>query len=164
VFEQAIADAQAILNNEDSTAEEVAKAVDDLNQAIKEFDSFIVDYTVDKTALKKAIDEYTAIADSAEVGTEIGQTTQENIDALKSAINVAQQAMDGVSDTLNYDKQEDYEADVKIIADALQALEEAKAQYDENVVSSASFAKDKVAMYETAASLFLENIRKKINI
>ena len=163
-FEQAIADAQAVLNNEDSTAEDVAKAVEDLNKAIEEFDSFIVDYTVDKTALRKAIDEYTAIANSAVVGTEIGQTTQENIDALKSAISVAQQAMDGVSDTLNYDKKEDYEADVKIIADALQALEEAKAQYDENVVSSASFAKDKVAMYETAASLFLENIRKKINI
>ena len=164
VFEQAIADAQAVLDNEDATSEDVAKAVEDLNEAIGEFDSFIVDYTVDKTAFKKAIDEYTAVADSAVVGTEIGQTTQENIDALKSAINVAQQAMDGVSDTLNYDKQEDYEADVKTIADALQALEEAKAQYDENVVSSASFARDKVAMYETAASLFLENIRKKINI
>ena len=163
-FNQAIAKAQEVADDDDATTAKVNKAVEALNKAKEEFDSFIVDYTVDKTALAKAISDYTAVVETATVGSNVGETTQDNIDALTAAIATAQSAMDAVDNSENYDAEDEYDEDVQAIADALQALEDAKAEFDKHVVSTASYADAKLKLYEEAASRFLDSIRKKIRI
>ena len=71
---------------------------------------------------------------------------------------------DSVKDRENYDDKDAYDADVQQLADALDKLNKATDSYNSKVVSSESFAEDKIAIYEKATEDFLNNIRKKISI
>lgn len=163
-FEEAIASAKAVADDDEALESEVTSATEAIKKATTEFDSFIVDYTVDKAGLSKAIADYTAVANAMVVGTNVGEVSQEALDALHEAIVTATDAMNAVDDSVNYDDEEAYNKDVKAIADALEALETAKAEFDKHVVTTASFADAKLKLYETAAEAFLNSVRKKIRI
>ena len=123
-----------------------------------------MDYYPNKEPLQKALEEANRTVASATVGSGIGQTTQENIDTYKAAIAKAQRVFDSVKDRENYDDKDAYDADVQQLATALDELNKATDSYNNKVVSSESFAEDKIAIYEKATEDFLNNIRKKISI
>lgn len=163
-FTASITSAQSVYDNDEAQESDVKGAVTALTSAKTEFIDAIVDYYPNKEPLQKALEEANRIVASATVGSGIGQTTQENIDTYKAAIAKAQRVFDSVKDRENYDDKDAYDADVQQLADALDKLNKATDSYNSKVVSSESFAEDKIAIYEKATEDFLNNIRKKISI
>lgn len=163
-FRKSITSAQTVYDDDDAQEADVTGAVTALTSATQTFTDAIVDYHPNKENLAKAITDATTKVESATVGEEIGQTTQENIDTYKAAIAKAKATMDSVNDIENYDNKDAYDADVKKLDDALTELNEATKTYDSKVVSGESYAEAKLAIYEKAADNFLNNIRKKISI
>lgn len=163
-FRKSITSAQTVYDDDDAQEADVTGAVTALTSATQTFTDAIVDYHPNKENLAKAITDATTKVESATVGEEIGQTTQENIDTYKAAIAKAKATMDSVNDVENYDNKDAYDADVKKLDDALTELNEATKTYDSKVVSGESYAEAKLAIYEKAADNFLNNIRKKISI
>ena len=163
-FTASITSAQSVYDNDEAQESDVKGAVTALTSAKTEFIDAIVDYYPNKEPLQKALEEANRTVASATVGSEIGQTTQENIDTYKAAIAKAQRVFDSVKDRENYDDKDAYDADVQQLADALDKLNKATDSYNSKVVSSESFAEDKIAIYEKATEDFLNNIRKKISI
>lgn len=163
-FRKSITSAQTVYDDDDAQESDVTGAVTALTSATQTFTDAIVDYHPNKENLAKAITDATTKVESATVGEEIGQTTQENIDTYKAAIAKAKATMDSVNDVENYDNKDAYDADVKKLDDALTELNEATKTYDSKVVSGESYAEAKLAIYEKAADNFLNNIRKKISI
>ena len=163
-FRKSITSAQTVYDDDDAQEADVTGAVTALTSATQTFTDAIVDYHPNKENLAKAITDATTKVESATVGEEIGQTTQENIDTYKAAIAKAKATMDSVNDVENYDNEDAYDADVKKLDDALTELNEATKTYDSKVVSGESYAEAKLAIYEKAADNFLNNIRKKISI
>lgn len=163
-FRKSITSAQTVYDDDDAQEADVTGAVTALTSATQTFTDAIVDYHPNKENLAKAITDATTKVESATVGEEIGQTTQENIDTYKAAIAKAKATMDSVNDVENYDNKNAYDADVKKLDDALTELNEATKTYDSKVVSGESYAEAKLAIYEKAADNFLNNIRKKISI
>ena len=163
-FTASITSAQSVYDNDEAQESDVKGAVTALTSAKTEFIDAIVDYYPNKEPLQKALEEANKTVASATVGSEIGQTTQENIDTYKTAIAKAQRVFDSVKDRENYDDKDAYDADVQQLADALDKLNKATDSYNSKVVSSESFAEDKIAIYEKATEDFLNNIRKKISI
>jgi hypothetical protein len=163
-FKKSITSAQTVYDDDDAQEADVTGAVTALTSATQTFTDAIVDYHPNKENLAKAITDATTKVESATVGEEIGQTTQENIDTYKAAIAKAKATMDSVNDVENYDNKDAYDADVKKLDDALTELNEATKTYDSKVVSGESYAEAKLAIYEKAADNFLNNIRKKISI
>ena len=163
-FRKSITSAQTVYDDDDAQEADVTGAVTTLTSATQTFTDAIVDYHPNKENLAKAITDATTKVESATVGEEIGQTTQENIDTYKAAIAKAKATMDSVNDVENYDNKDAYDADVKKLDDALTELNEATKTYDSKVVSGESYAEAKLAIYEKAADNFLNNIRKKISI
>ena len=163
-FTASIASAQSVYDNDEAQESDVKGAVTALTSAKTEFIDAIVDYYPNKEPLQKALEEANRTVASATVGSGIGQTTQENIDTYKAAIAKAQRVFDSVKDRENYDDKDAYDADVQQLADALDKLNKATDSYNSKVVSSESFAEDKIAIYEKATEDFLNNIRKKISI
>ena len=163
-FTASITSAQSVYDNDEAQESDVKGAVTALTSAKTEFIDAIVDYYPNKEPLQKALEEANRAVASATVGSEIGQTTQENIDTYKAAIAKAQRVFDSVKDRENYDDKDAYDADVQQLADALDKLNKATDSYNSKVVSSESFAEDKIAIYEKATEDFLNNIRKKISI
>ena len=158
-FTASITSAQSVYDNDEAQESDVKGAVTALTSAKTEFIDAIVDYYPNKEPLQKALEEANRTVASA-----IGQTTQENIDTYKAAIAKAQRVFDSVKDRENYDDKDAYDADVQQLADALDKLNKATDSYNSKVVSSESFAEDKIAIYEKATEDFLNNIRKKISI
>ena len=163
-FRKSITSAQTVYDDDDAQEADVTGAVTALTSATQTFTDAIVDYHPNKENLAKAIIDATTKVESATVGEEIGQTTQENIDTYKAAIAKAKATMDSVNDVENYDNKDAYDADVKKLDDALTELNEATKTYDSKVVSGESYAEAKLAIYEKAADNFLNNIKKKISI
>ena len=163
-FTASITSAQSVYDNDEAQESDVKGAVTALTSAKTEFIDAIVDYYPNKEPLQKALEEANRTVASATVGSGIGQTTQENIDTYKAAIAKAQRVFDSVKDRENYDDKDAYDADVQQLADALDKLNKATDSYNSKVVSSESFAEDKIAIYEKATEDFLNNIRKKISI
>lgn len=163
-FTASITSAQSVYDNDEAQESDVKGAVTALTSAKTEFIDAIVDYYPNKEPLQKALEEANKTVASATVGSGIGQTTQENIDTYKAAIAKAQRVFDSVKDRENYDDKDAYDADVQQLADALDKLNKATDSYNSKVVSSESFAEDKIAIYEKATEDFLNNIRKKISI
>ena len=163
-FRKSITSAQTVYDDDDAQEADVTGAVTALTSATQTFTDAIVDYHPNKENLAKAITDATTKVESATVGEEIGQTTQENIDTYKAVIAKAKATMDSVNDVENYDNKDAYDADVKKLDDALTELNEATKTYDSKVVSGESYAEAKLAIYEKAADNFLNNIRKKISI
>ena len=163
-FTASITSAQSVYDNDEAQESDVKGAVTALTSAKTEFIDAIVDYYPNKEPLQKALEEANKTVASATVGSEIGQTTQENIDTYKATIAKAQRVFDSVKDRENYDDKDAYDADVQQLADALDKLNKATDSYNSKVVSSESFAEDKIAIYEKATEDFLNNIRKKISI
>ncbi len=163
-FRKSITSAQTVYDDDDAQEADVTGAVTALTSATQTFTDAIVDYHPNKENLAKAITDATTKVESATVGEEIGQTTQENIDTYKAAIAKAKATMDSVNDVENYDNKDAYDADVKKLDDALTELNEATKTYDSKVVSGESYAEAKLAIYEKAADNFLNSIRKKISI
>lgn len=163
-FTTSITSAQSVYDNDEAQESDVKGAVTALTSAKTEFIDAIVDYYPNKEPLQKALEEANRTVASATVGSGIGQTTQENIDTYKAAIAKAQRVFDSVKDRENYDDKDAYDADVQQLADALDKLNKATDSYNSKVVSSESFAEDKIAIYEKATEDFLNNIRKKISI
>lgn len=163
-FRKSITSAQTVYDDDDAQEADVTGAVTALTSATQTFTDAIVDYHPNKENLAKAITDATTKVESATVGEEIGQTTQENIDTYKAAIAKAKATMDSVNDVENYDNKDAYDADVKKLDNALTELNEATKTYDSKVVSGESYAEAKLAIYEKAADNFLNNIRKKISI
>lgn len=163
-FTTSITSAQSVYDNDEAQESDVKGAVTALTSAKTEFIDAIVDYYPNKEPLQKALEEANRTVASATVGSGIGQTTQENIDTYKAAIAKAQRVFDSVKDRENYDDKDAYDADVQQLADALDKLNKATDSYNSKVVSSESFAEDKITIYEKATEDFLNNIRKKISI
>ena len=163
-FTASITSAQSVYDNDEAQESDVKGAVTALTSAKTEFIDAIVDYYPNKEPLQKALEEANKTVASATVGSGIGQTTQDNIDTYKAAIAKAQRVFDSVKDRENYDDKDAYDADVQQLADALDKLNKATDSYNSKVVSSESFAEDKIAIYEKATEDFLNNIRKKISI
>ena len=163
-FTASITSAQSVYDNDEAQESDVKGAVTALTSAKTEFIDAIVDYYPNKEPLQKALEEANRTVASATVGSGIGQTTQENIDTYKAAIAKAPRVFDSVKDRENYDDKDAYDADVQQLADALDKLNKATDSYNSKVVSSESFAEDKIAIYEKATEDFLNNIRKKISI
>lgn len=163
-FRKSIASAQTVYDDDDAQEADVTGAVTALTSATQTFTDAIVDYHPNKENLAKAITDATTKVESATVGEEVGQTTQENINTYKAAIAKAKATMDSVNDVENYDNKDAYDADVKKLDDALTELNEATKTYDSKVVSGESYAEAKLAIYEKAADNFLNSIRKKISI
>ena len=163
-FRKSITSAQTVYDDDDAQEADVTGAVTALTSATQTFTDAIVDYHPNKENLAKAITDATTKVESATVGEEIGQTTQENIDTYKAAIAKAKATMDSVNDVENYDNKDAYDADVKKLDDALTELNEATKTYDSKVVSGEYYAEAKLAIYEKAADNFLNSIRKKISI
>ena len=163
-FTTSITSAQSVYDNDEAQESDVKGAVTALTSAKTEFIDAIVDYYPNKEPLQKALEEANRTVASATVGSGIGQTTQENIDTYKAAIAKAQRVFDSVKDRENYDDKDAYDADVQKLADALDKLNKATDSYNSKVVSSESFAEDKITIYEKATEDFLNNIRKKISI
>lgn len=163
-FTASITSAQSVYDNDEAQESDVRGAVTALTSAKTEFIDAIVDYYPNKEPLQKALEGANKTVASATVGSEVGQTTQENIDTYKAAIAKAQRVFDSVKDRENYDDKEAYDADVQQLANALDELNKATDSYNSKVVSSESFAENKIAIYEKATEDFLNNIRKKISI
>jgi len=94
----AIDDAQDVVDDSSSTQPQIDAALAALNEAIDVFDaSKITTVPVDKTALTAAIKTANAKVKAAVAGTDIGQYPQSAIDTFKTAISTAQKVLDNKS-------------------------------------------------------------------
>jgi LPXTG-motif cell wall-anchored protein len=99
-LQTAIATAKALNDNASATADEVSKAVEDLNTAVTTFDAAkIVQTVVDKTALNTTIAVAQAKYDAAVIGTAAGQYPEATKITLQTAIATAKVVNDNASAT-----------------------------------------------------------------
>lgn len=164
VLSTAIAAAQLVADNVDAQADEVVAATTTLNAASTEFLTFVVKYTIDETGLQKAVDDANKLVNAAVVGVNVGQTTQEAIDAYKAAIAVAQKALTDIPGTVSYDDPAAFAKYEQDVTDAINALSAATTAYTSSIMTNVKFATKRIEEYEAAASTFLDSIRKKIRI
>ncbi len=94
----AIAAAQAVLDDEDATEDEINAAVEALQQAIEEFLASVV---VDKTILGKEINDIQAILQNAVVGDGYGEYTQDAKDELSGVFEDAQGILDATQEVID---------------------------------------------------------------
>lgn len=92
----AIDKAQALLDSEDRTPEQLTAETEALKQALADFENAVIKdeaLLAAKEKLTKTIDAATAQADAAVVGDQPGNYSQSAVDALRAAVETARQAL-----------------------------------------------------------------------
>lgn len=92
----AIDKAQALLDSEDRTPEQLTAETEALKQALADFENAVIKdeaLLAAKEKLTKTIDAATAQADAAVVGDQPGNYPQSAVDALRAAVETARQAL-----------------------------------------------------------------------
>lgn len=92
----AIDKAQALLDSEDRTTEQLTAETEALKQALADFENAVIKdeaLLAAKEKLTKTIDAATAQADAAVVGDQPGNYPQSAVDALRAAVETARQAL-----------------------------------------------------------------------
>ncbi|MBK8807564.1 MAG: Ig-like domain-containing protein [Bacteroidales bacterium] len=100
ILQAAIDAAKVVSANENATQEQVDLAETTLEDAVTVFENSLVG-EVDKTALDKLIVKAQTIVEFAPIGTQLGDYTQQSVDALKLAILVADNVLDNRTATVD---------------------------------------------------------------
>ena len=148
--------------NEDGTE---LIAVNEISTLVpEEGNEVILKKHTDKSGLEASIKTAEDLIAATTVGTNVGQASQEAIDAITAAVAKAKNVRDTVPGYTSYTDVDAFNALQKQLDDAKAELDAAIADFQEAIVSDADYAEAKLVDYEKAALEFFNSIRKKIRI
>lgn len=140
-------------------------AVNEISTLVpEEGNEVILKKHTDKSGLEASIKTAEDLIAATTVGTNVGQASQEAIDAITAAVAKAKNVRDTVPGYTSYTDVDAFNALQKQLDDAKAELDAAIADFQEAIVSDADYAEAKLVDYEKAALEFFNSIRKKIRI